>query len=186
MIVKDEDLVYGLKIRDPGISELFFSRYGPMVFRLAMSVLGDEILASDCAQDVLFKVLRSIQGFQGRSTLKTWIISITLNTARTRLKREIKRNRRSRSLEDIDLSSPAEGPEQYALRMERSDKVVRALRDLRPEYREILVLRETEELSYEEIAEILSIPIGTVRSRLARARLALAEQFRKEFRNHEL
>ena len=86
--MRDDDLIYGLKIRDPGICEEFYTRFAPTIFRVALAILNQEDLARDCTQDVLLRVLKSIHSFHRRSSLKTWVVAITVNTARTALRKK--------------------------------------------------------------------------------------------------
>jgi len=154
-----------------------------MVFNLAARLLGDPEEARDAAQEVFLQVYRTLGQFEGRSTLKTWIYRIVVNHCRNR-QRWWRRRRKDRSC-PIDALTPseearlaeqgprAEGPEERLERRERARAVQSALRQLSFEHRAVLLLREVEGLSCEEIAGTLSLPQGTVKSRLSRARDAL-------------
>ncbi len=154
-----------------------------MVFNLAARLLGDPEEARDAAQEVFLQVYRTLGRFEGRSTLKTWIYRIVVNHCRNR-QRWWRRRRKDRSC-PIDALTPseearlaeqgprAEGPEERLERRERARAVQSALRQLSFEHRAVLLLREVEGLSCEEIAGTLSLPQGTVKSRLSRARDAL-------------
>ena len=181
-VLKDEDLVYGLKTRDGQICELFYNEYSPVIYRVAIGILSNPDAALDCTQDVLLKIIKSIHSFKGHSSLKTWVITITINTARSSLKRWITGRSKHVYLEAELLCSGEEGPESIAIRKERQSVLMKALSTLSAASREILILRESEHLSYEELSEILGIPLGTVRSRLARARLDLAKRYFRENR----
>jgi RNA polymerase sigma-70 factor (ECF subfamily) len=154
-----------------------------MVFNLAARLLGDPEEARDVAQEVFLQVYRTLGRFEGRSTLKTWIYRIVVNQCRNR-QRWWRRRRKDRSC-PIDALTPAdearlaeqgprtEGPEERLERRERARAVQSALLGLSFEHRAVLLLREVEGLSGEEIAGALSLPEGTVKSRLSRARDAL-------------
>lgn len=154
-----------------------------MVFNLAARLLGDPEEARDVAQEVFLQVYRTLDRFEGRSTLKTWIYRIVVNQSRNR-QRWWRRRRKDRSC-PIEALTPAdearlaeqapgaEGPEERLARRERARAVQSALLELSFEHRAVLLLREVEGLSCEEIAGTLSLPAGTVKSRLSRARDAL-------------
>jgi RNA polymerase sigma-70 factor, ECF subfamily len=154
-----------------------------MVFNLSLRLLGDREEARDLAQDVFLQVFRTLDRFRGRSSLKTWIYRITVNLCRNR-SRWWRRRRRSQWCRIEDLSraeesqlstARAEGgtPFDHVERQDRARHVQRALLDVSFEHRSVLILREVEGLSCEEIASALGIAPGTVKSRLARGREAL-------------
>jgi RNA polymerase sigma-70 factor (ECF subfamily) len=150
-----------------------------MVFNLAARLLGDGEEARDVAQEVFLQVYRTLGRFEGRSSLKTWIYRIVVNQCHNR-RRFWHRRRRDREtpLEDCALPVPAPGgsslsPYDATLRLERTRQVQAALLQLRFEHRSVLVLREVEGLSCEEVATALGVPEGTVKSRLSRAREAM-------------
>jgi RNA polymerase sigma-70 factor (ECF subfamily) len=153
-----------------------------MVFNLAARMLGDPEEARDLSQDVFLQVYRTLSRFEGRSSLKTWIYRIVLNQCRNR-RRFWRRRFRDRSL-PIESMTPGDearasreprepGPLVQLERREQSRHVQAALLKLSFDHRAILLLREVEEMSCEEVARALDIPEGTVKSRLARARDAL-------------
>jgi RNA polymerase sigma-70 factor (ECF subfamily) len=154
-----------------------------MVFNLAARLLGDAEEARDAAQEVFLQVYRTLGRFEGRSTLKTWIYRIVVNQCRNR-QRWWRRRHQDRSC-PIDALTPADearlaeqgpskdGPEERLERRERARAVQSALLRLSFKHRAVLLLREVEGLSCEEIAGTLSLPEGTVKSRLSRARDAL-------------
>jgi RNA polymerase sigma-70 factor (ECF subfamily) len=154
-----------------------------MVFNLAARLLGDAEEARDLSQEVFLQVYRSLRGFRGTSSLRTWIYRIVVNQCRNR-RRFWMRRRRDRSLPIEDLKPADEmslsaanggrpGPLEALERAERSRRVQEALEGVSFEHRAILLLREVEELSCSEIATALGLAEGTVKSRLSRAREAL-------------
>jgi RNA polymerase sigma-70 factor (ECF subfamily) len=155
-----------------------------MVYNLAARLLGDAEEARDLAQDVFLQIYRTLPRFEGRSTLKTWIYRIVVNQCANRRRLWSRRRRaQSFSIDEIDtseearLSAAAESPESTLGRRESARRIQRALQRISFEHRAILLLREAEELSCEEIAQTLGIPVGTVKSRLARARDSLRLAF---------
>lgn len=134
--------------------------------------------ARDLVQEALVQAFVKLDTFQRAAAFYTWLYRIAFNLAISRRRRQRPRV----SIDELreqsgnDPVSPAEGPERRLDREEESQRVRRALSALPEEQRQILVLREMEDCSYEQLSEMLDVPIGTVRSRLFRARLALREQ----------
>ena len=158
-----------------------------MVYTLALHLLGDRDEALDLSQEVFLRVFRTIGGFRGQSALKTWIYRIVINQARNR-QRFWRRRRRSDQVsldqhvaEHGDLSQPGDGtsPHRALARKELASRLWSALNDLPFDQRTVIVLREIDGLSYEEIAFSLGVAIGTVKSRLTRARQELRVQLRE-------
>jgi RNA polymerase sigma-70 factor (ECF subfamily) len=154
------------------------------VYALLYRLTEDAEEARDLTQETFLRVFQSIERFRGDADLKTWIYRIAINQARNRW-RWWRRRRRDSTLsldaEDgqsgqlvaLHLKSTGADPEQDALARERESVLRSALRSLRHSYRETVVLRDVEGLSYEEIAATLEISVGTVKSRLSRGRLEL-------------
>jgi len=181
----DPDETARIRALQAGSEEAFdwlLAEYTPAVFRLAHRILNDQADAADTVQEVFLKVFRSVKEFQGESSLKTWIYRITVNTAANQ-NRWWRRHKEQEF--SLDGQEGSEGEKVFlpvdralnpfdSLLSQETQKMVRSALDRLPQCsRTVLVLREMEELSYEEIAEILHISLGTVKSRLARARLAL-------------
>jgi RNA polymerase sigma-70 factor (ECF subfamily) len=153
-----------------------------MVYGLAVRLLGDAEEARDLAQDVFLQVYRKLDRFEGRSSLKTWIYRIVVNQCRNR-RRWWRRSRRERScaLHELTFADEARlasvgdrtGPFEELARRERARHVQEALLRVSFDHRAILLLREVEGLSCEEIGTSLGLAEGTVKSRLARARESL-------------
>lgn len=155
-----------------------------MVYNLAARLLGDGEEARDLSQDVFLQVYRTLGRFRGASSLKTWIYRIVVNQCRNR-QRWWRRRRRDKACALHELGSHdaarlvapenAEGgsPFEAVRRRERAREVQAALLRLTFEHRAVLLLKEVEEMSCEEIAGALGLAEGTVKSRLARARTAL-------------
>ena len=174
-------LISRLRAGDLAAFEELVSHFERPVFALCFRLLGDAEEARDAAQETFLKVYRGLSGFRGQAGLKTWIYRIALNQAMNQ-KRWWRRRHRdetisldiTRGQSEATLGSvlPGRGssPEAEAISSEREHSIMRALGEIKEEYRIALMLREIEELSYEEIAETLSISIGTVKSRIARGR----------------
>jgi RNA polymerase sigma-70 factor (ECF subfamily) len=158
-----------------------------MVYTLALHLLGDRDEALDLSQEVFLRVFRTIHGFRGQSALKTWIYRIVINQARNR-QRFWRRRHRSEQVsldqhvaEHGELTQPGDGtsPDRVLARKELASRLWSALNDLPFDQRTVIVLREIDGLSYEDIAFSLGVAVGTVKSRLTRARQALRLQLRE-------
>lgn len=166
---------------DTAFTEIF-RRHQTMVYNVAYRMCGDRFEAEDLAQGVFLRIWRHLAKFEGRSSLKTWIYRITINYCRSRLGR---RRWWGTSIERDDGSPPAlpdrrRGPEDRAVARDEGRRLARALRDVPSPYREAVILRDLEGLTYREIADVLEIPVGTVRSRIARGRGRLKERLEEE------
>lgn len=144
------------------------------VLRTAYGVLGSTDEAEDVAQEVFIKVWNSLPGYTPQGSFSSWLYRVTVNAAIDALRRK----HREVPL-DEPYADPGEKPEEGALRKAETLRVRAAIRTLPEGSRTALVLREYEQLSYKEIADILNIPIGTVMSRLNYARQALKKQLER-------
>jgi RNA polymerase sigma-70 factor (ECF subfamily) len=183
----DRGLVDECRRGDPQAFARLVALHEGMVFSLAARLLGDGEEARDVSQDVFLQVYRTLGRFEGRSSLKTWIYRIVVNQCRNR-QRFWRRRKKDRSCPIDELSCAeearvsaaaperAESPYDRLARSEQSRLVQKALAALSFDHRAILLLREVEGLACEEIATSLDVRIGTVKSRLARARDALRRQ----------
>jgi RNA polymerase sigma-70 factor (ECF subfamily) len=158
-----------------------------MVVQLAVNLLDDRDEALDVSQEVFLRVFRTIHRFRGQSSLRTWIYRIAVNQARNRHRFWRRRRRADQvSIEDhVSLhgelvSTRQATPEGELAQKELGDRLQRALNNLPFDQRTAIVLREVDGLSYDEIAFSLSVAIGTVKSRLTRARQALRLELRED------
>ena len=157
-----------------------------MVYQLSLNLLGDHNEALDLSQEVFLRVFRTIDTFRGQSALRTWIYRIVVNQARNRQRWWRRRHRAQQVSLDEHLQDHGDLPEQNDLespdrllgRKELADRIKVALDELPFDQKTALVLREIDGLSYDEIGFSLGIAVGTVKSRLARAREALRAQLR--------
>jgi RNA polymerase sigma-70 factor (ECF subfamily) len=145
--------------------------YRLQVVRTAYGILGSVTEADDVAQEAFIKAWESLPDLRQRSTFRTWLFRITVNTAIDAVRR-----RRPEPPLDETMSGEYEAPEEATIRRDIRERVQAAIRDLPPAARATLILREYEQLSYREIAAVLEIPIGTVMSRLSYARQLLRER----------
>jgi RNA polymerase sigma-70 factor, ECF subfamily len=149
------------------------------LFASMIQVTGSPDEAEEVVQDAFIRAFVKLDTFQRNSQFFTWLYRIAFNSALTRRRRRKSRVSLDQARETVglEIADDADGVDEPMLRSERVDLVRKALAQLTEEHRSILVLREMEEQSYENIAEILEISIGTVRSRLSRARRQLKVTF---------
>jgi len=150
-----------------------YDRYHDAVRRLALRLLGDEMLAEDVVHDVFVALPRALTRFEGRSALKSFVLSITVNVSRKKIRSSVRRRAAMKRL----AAEPAPGgnadPEQLHRRKRLAQALQRALAALPEPQREVFVLCVVEERDSKEVAEILDVPRGTVRTRLMHAKRKL-------------
>ena len=158
------------------------------IFRLVWRMLGQEEEARDVTQEVFVQVFRNLPGFRSESKLSTWVYRIAINTTKNRFKYLDRRAQKSHDEWQVEKpghdSTHAQGftvaettrPDQVAEANQAEKIVIECLGKLEAEYREILILRDVEALSYDEVGQIMGLADGTVKSRLHRARKQLRQQ----------
>jgi len=154
--------------------ENFMRENGPLIYTLAIRLTGNASDGQDLAQETFIKAYKNFSEFRGDSLASTWLYRICLNTWKNTVRYE--KRRMFRHHDQIDGKEIPSGEPGLGSPLERSyyQSLVRsAMARLEHEDREILVLRDIEDRAYEEIAEILEVPVGTVKSRLARSRMKL-------------
>lgn len=159
-------------------------RYQKKVYALTLRMCRNPEDAEEAAQEAFLSAWQGLPFFRGEAAFSTWLYRLTSNSCLDLLRRE---NRHSAatgpSLDDdelsLDLPDTAPTPETAAEQSELRDMIENGLQSLSPEYREVLVLREIHQLSYDEIAENLSLDLGTVKSRISRGRRQLREYLQK-------
>jgi RNA polymerase sigma-70 factor (ECF subfamily) len=182
----DDDcrLIAGLQAGIESDYELLIQRFQQPVYNLALRLISDPADAGDIVQEVFLKVFRNVHTFRGQSSLRTWIYRIAVNEAHNRRRWIFRHKHNEVGLEESDNSEVRQcnlpdgdpSPFDRALTHENHALIVEALTHINPCFREAVVLRDIEDLSYDEIAEILNISIGTVKSRITRGRDALRQQ----------
>lgn len=178
----DLDLAERHRYGDPQAFDEVYARFSTMVYNLALRLSGSADQAEDLTQEVFLRIFRHLGRFSGRSSLKTWVYQVTLNHCRSRLgrwRRWFQLPVDADGHETIEQVDESRGPEERALARDAAREVGKALQQVRSEFREAVVLRDLEGLAYEEIANILNVPIGTVRSRIARGRDQLRQVLEK-------
>jgi RNA polymerase sigma-70 factor (ECF subfamily) len=150
-----------------------------MVFNLAFRMAGSDEKAEDFTQEIFLRIYRHLARFNGRSTLKTWIYRVAVNHCRSRLsRRRLFLQPLAEEQEDqagVQVPDTKRDPEDLALARDAERQVACGLARVKARFREAVVLRDLEGLSYEEIADILKVRMGTVRSRIARGREQLRQ-----------
>lgn len=179
----EDDVSLIRKFRD-GQEEAFDAlvrKHQQRVFNTAFQLLRNYEDANEIAQDAFVKVYRHLKGFRGDAAFTTWVYQIVTNLARNRIRYNERRHKNdgvtidgSNNSEDgpppLQLADPAQTPDQEAAVSEQTRSIMEAMNRLSEAHREILTLRVIEDLSYEEISEVLDCSLGTVKSRIARAR----------------
>lgn len=183
---EEAELVEGLRTGFDAAYEKLIMLYQQPVYNLVYRLLNDPSDACDVVQEVFIKIFRNIRGFRGQSSLKTWVYRIALNEAHNRRRWFGRHKRQEVDLERDDslaglslqdtLPDSGSSPYELALSVEAQKLIEEALQALSSTFREAVVLRDVEELSYEEIADVLGINIGTVKSRILRGREALRKE----------
>ena len=183
---REASLVQRCAARDEDACAELVNEHQRMVYQLSFNLLGDHNEALDLSQEVFLRVFRTIHAFRGQSALRTWIFRIVVNQARNRQRWWRRRHRAQQVSLDEHIRDHGELPEQndggspdrVLGQKEVAERIRTALDQLPFDQKTALVLREIDGLSYEEIGFSLGIAVGTVKSRLARARESLRAQLR--------
>ncbi len=192
MTLRERLLLRRLRERDERAFREMVEAYQDRVFNLLFRMIGGREEAEDLAQEVFVTVFKSIDQFRGDSKLSTWLYRVAANHCKNRIKYLARRHDRSTGELDeaAERTAAAQGgvpvgaghieaPDRALEGAEMERIVQQAIAELDEDHRLVVVLRDIEELSYEEICEITGLPEGTVKSRLHRARLALKEKLVK-------
>ena len=185
----DVALIRAFQAGDKGIFNELVYRHRDNLFNLCYRLLGDYHEANDSAQEVFIKVYRSLKKFRFQSSFSTWLYRIAVNTCKNRLKSlDYRFKKRMKRLDDqgatngnnpsMDIIDESQSPMVEFEKKELSLLVQKAVESLSGTKRTMVVLRDIEGLSYDEIAEITGLHLGTVKSKLARARSDLREKLR--------
>jgi RNA polymerase sigma-70 factor (ECF subfamily) len=183
---REASLIQRCAARDEDACAELVTEHQRMVYQLSLNLLNDHNEALDLSQEVFLRVFRTIQNFRGQSSLRTWIYRIVVNQARNR-QRWWRRRHRSQQISldqhirdhgDVPETSDGGSPDRMLGRKQLAERIRGALDRLPFDQKTAIVLREIDGLSYEEIGFSLGIAVGTVKSRLARAREGLRAQLR--------
>lgn len=176
----DKELVRRVKKGDKQAFDLLFGRYQHKILNLVSRYLRDPEDVQDVTQEAFIKAFRALPRFRGESAFYTWLYRIAINTAKNHI---VARSRRppgtdvdvddAEFMEGTDALKESESPESALARDELKAAIDRAISELPDDLRSAVTLREFDGLSYEQIAEIMDCPVGTVRSRIFRAREAI-------------
>ena len=169
---------------DPATFHQWVDDYGPALFRLALSLSGNRLDAEDLCQETFTAAFRGFKSFDGRASIKTWLTSILIRRA-AKLWRKERHARHSLSIDRATGPDDSTASDSLARELsvaptttavdQRLD-LLQVIRTLAPEFRDAILLREVQGLSYQEIADVLQIPRGTVESRLHRGRAELRQK----------
>ena len=187
-IENDIELVNRVKSGDTSAFDFLVIKYQRRVIRLLSRIVRDPVEVEDIAQESFLKAYRAIEQFRGDSAFYTWLYRIAVNTAKNYL---FARGRRPIPVSDLNsntedgesfefqaVSDNSESPEGVMVGMQIAEAVNRAVEKLPEELSTAISLREMDGLSYEEISDVMNCPIGTVRSRIFRAREAIADELK--------
>jgi RNA polymerase sigma-70 factor (ECF subfamily) len=167
--------------------------YERFVYRVAFRFVGNEEDAFDVSQETFLRIHRALPGFRGDSSLSTWIYTVTANLARNSLRSKKSRERvqvlapseegkdgESRSFWDRVADPKEKGPVRETESRDLGERIQEALMELPPDFREAVMLRDMEDMDYQDIALLLGVELGTVKSRIARGRALLREALKEE------
>jgi RNA polymerase sigma-70 factor, ECF subfamily len=181
----DQLLVESLRSGSEQAYEELLARFQQPVYTLAVRLLNNPAEAYDVVQEVFLKVFRNIEHFRAESSLKTWIYRITVNEAHNTRRwfsrhrgREVDLDFENEENRDWKETIADSGPSPFEVTLDREQAgmIESALERINPVFREAVVLRDITDLSYEDIAAVLGVSLGTVKSRILRGREALREQ----------
>jgi RNA polymerase sigma-70 factor (ECF subfamily) len=190
MTFRERRLIRRLQDRDEKAFRELVETYGDKVYNLTYRMMGNRQEAEDLAQEVFITVFKSIDSFRGDSKFSTWLYRITANHCKNRIKYLSRRHDRAKAEfdEQLDQTTSASAiavprrssrPDDQLEGVQLEQALQEIISELDEEQRVLIVLRDIEELSYEEICQITGLPEGTVKSRLHRARLALRKKIMK-------
>ena len=180
--ISDAECVRKLQRGETDAFETLIRRHQKTIFNLVYRMLGDYDEAAEISQEVFLSAYRAIGNFRGDANFSTWLYRIALNHATTRRKSLNTRQQRSVPIENTEpASDPHPGPAESMEKKEIRQRVQQALNRLDPDDAAVILLRDLQDVPYEEVARALDIPIGTVKSRLHRARQALKSELTSYF-----
>lgn len=158
--------------KEPEAIRALVERYQADVFRLCYRLLTNQHDAEDVSQEVFLRIFRSLHRWDGHRPLRPWIMGIAVNRCRTWLAQRKKRPELADYLQEVAVSRPADDSSELI------DEIAAGVAELRPEYRAVFVMFHEQSLSYEEIAEAMEHPVGTIKTWLHRARMEVLDRLR--------
>jgi RNA polymerase sigma-70 factor (ECF subfamily) len=182
MSLAERLLLARLRERDEDAFSEIVRQYQDRVFNLVLRMVGNPSEAEDIAQEVFVTVFKSIESFRGEAKFSTWLLRIAANHAKNRIKYLSRRTSDDRDVDNLasetaasngDFHARVANPDAALETAELGGRLERALETLDADQRLLVILRDVEELSYEEIGDVTGVPEGTIKSRLHRARMAL-------------
>ena len=171
---RDEELVRRFRADDPEAFTHLVRRHQHRVYSVCLRVLGDPDAAADVTQDTFLTVLRKLDGFRGDAAFTTWLHRIAVNACYDELRRQRRRPMLHAVAEDGADHEPGPPAPDHADEVVGTRDVATALASIPEEFRMALVLADVQDMAYEQIAKVLDVPVGTVKSRVHRGRLAIA------------
>jgi len=175
--MNEKELIEKLKGSDTTAQEYIVRKYKDFLFNSIFHVVRRREITQDVVEDTFIKAFKKIKQFNGKSLLSTWLYRIAMNTLKNELEKE---GVRDRFKDNIKERTPTEHPEEYYRRGNEKKKIIwEGMAHITEIEREAITLVDIQGLSYEEVSDLLGIPTGTVRSRLARAREHLREEILK-------
>ena len=179
----DEDLIERFQRGDVYAFDLIVKRYKEQLLNFVYRFVGNQEEAEDIVQETFLRVYRKRKAYKRIAKFSTWIYTIAGNLSRTELRRRKRRKLFSvtdMGFEDRDYEISDEGynPENKVDGVIQEEIIHNEIKNLSPKFREVIILRDVQELSYEEISKIIKVPIGTVKSRVNRGRLKLQSQLK--------
>jgi RNA polymerase sigma-70 factor (ECF subfamily) len=180
-VCDDTELLRRIGQGDADAMACFYREHGRIVLAQVLLVVGDRVIAEEILQDTMLAVWRGAGSFRGDSSVRSWVIAVARRRTRDRL-----RARRLRLVDDTFLAEqPGSGPGPDVMALDRAElaEVRGAIRELAPAHREVLGLAFGSGLSLPEVAHVLDVPLGTVKSRLAAARTALNQILHEKDQN---
>ncbi len=179
--LEDEELIERFQNGDVRAFDEIVRRYKDPLLNFVYRFLGNRTESEDIVQETFLRVFKNKHAYRKVAKFSTWIYTIAGNLAKTELRKRKKRNLFSISDigyedKDYEISDESLSPEKEVNSTMYDEIIQKEIQNLSPKFREVIILRDVQELSYEEISKIIKIPIGTVKSRVNRARLRLQER----------
>ena len=183
MEYNEQKLIQRASDGDPAAFNRLMAQHEKKMYAVALRMFSNREDAQDCLQEAMLRVYRAIGSFKGQSSFSTWLYRITMNTCLDELRR--KKNKQSTSLDNLveqgwSPADEANTPEKHAVRAELRRELGRLIQDLPEDMRSAIVLRDIQGFSYDEIADVMDVNVGTIKSRISRAREKLRGKLKEK------